>query len=1252
MKPSEDVSFLAGGGEMGERTRTLDWSQSPVGPPARWSQSLKTAVSICLGSRHPIVVWWGNPAYTQFYNDAYISFLGAHKHPAFLGRSGRECWSEIWPTIGPMLEGVYASGEATWSEDLLLVLDRNLPREEAYFTFSYSPIRDDDGAIGGIFCACSETTGRVLGERRLRTLRDLSWMEAEAKTPEEACEVAARTLGENTADIPFGLIYLLDDEGRCGRLIASSGFHCASKAAPDRIDLQDGAGSASGWPLRRVFDTAASELVTDLCAKFGSLPGGPWPESPESALIVPIAAPGKGVTGFLVAGLSPRRVVDADYRSFLDLVAGHIGTSIANARAYEEERKRAEALAEIDRAKTAFFSNVSHEFRTPLTLMMGPLEEALTRSSALPAADRERLELAHRNSLRLLKLVNTLLDFSRIEAGRIQASYEAMDLAGVTAELASVFRSAIERAGMKLVVNCPQLTKPVYVDREMWEKIVLNLLSNAFKFTFEGEVEVSLEETDSAVELTVRDTGTGIPPDEIPRLFERFHRVRGARGRSYEGSGIGLALVQELAKLHGGQVRVESEVDRGSRFIVSIPTGKAHLPADRIQATRSLASTGVRAAAYIEEASRWLPGGPRTAAAVDEAAIQALEDLRAEGSRALPRCDDLSGRRVLLADDNADMRGYVGRLLTQRGFDVEAVADGLAALEVARQRKPDLVLTDVMMPGLDGFGLLRELRADPKLAEIPVIALSARAGEEARIEGMQAGADDYLIKPFSGRELLARVESHLNMARIRFEAGEKLRFRTTQFETLLNQAPLGVYLVDADFRIREVNPTARRFFGNVPGGVVGRDFGEIIHLLWERDYADETVRIFRHTLKTGEPYITSERAEFRADLGVTEYYEWRLDRIVLPDGRYGVVCYFRDISQRVQADHTRQLLLNELNHRVKNTLASVQAIAQQTLKNTKNPADFATRFSGRIQSLARVHSLLTDTNWQGADLRTLILDQLFQGPVDETKVTAWGPAIRLGPQTALHMALTLHELGTNSAKYGALSTGAGWVTVSWTVKDDLLRLRWIERGGPSVAAPIARGFGTTLIEQSAKSEGGNAVMLCEAEGITWEIELPLPASEAPQASPGGSLSELMGHSVQQNDDGNVKPRMMLERLRVLIVEDEPLIALDLADSLQNAGAGMVLPVGTEKEALKVIEDGEFDAALLDANLHGRSSQEIAAALTRRNIPFVFVTGYAREGLPASFRHAAVLVKPVSDAQLIEAIRRLVSKDPTVVRLKS
>ena len=1241
---NDDLSFLAGGGEMGERARGLDWASTPVGSPEQWPQSLKTAVSICLGSRYPIVIWWGNPAYTMFYNDGYIPVLGVTKHPGWLGRSGRECWSEIWSIIGPMLDGVFASGEATWSEDLLLVMDRNRPREECYFTFSYSPIRDDNATVPGIFCACYETTGRVIGERRLRTLRDLSRMEVAVKTAEGACEVAARTLGENTADIPFALIYLLDGDGRQARLVATTGLQAGSAAAPNHIDL--GPGSTATWPLQRVLDTAAAELLHDLPATFGALPGGPWPESSEDALIVPIAAPGHaGPTGFLISGLSPRRVVDADYRSFLDLVAGHIGTSIANARAYEEARKRAEALAELDRAKTAFFSNVSHEFRTPLTLMIGPLEDALAQSPALPDADRGRLELAHRNSLRLLKLVNTLLDFSRIEAGRIEASYEPSDVAAMTAELASVFRSAIERAGMKLVVDCPPLSESVYVDREMWEKVVLNLLSNAFKFTFDGEIGVSIRRAGATVELIVSDTGTGIPADELPRLFERFHRVKGARGRSYEGSGIGLALVQELVKLHGGIVRVESEVDRGSRFIVSLPLGSAHLPADRIKAARSLASSGLRPEAYLEEVLRWLPEG-------QPAAGEVFESHPGGSSSVQPPPAGASSGRILLADDNADMRNYVRRLLTQGGYEVEAVADGLAGLDAARRRKPDLVLTDVMMPSLDGFGLLRELRADPKLASVPIILLSARAGEEARIEGMHAGADDYLIKPFSARELLARVEAHLNMARFRHEATESLRLRTEQFETLLNQSPLGVYLVDADFRIRHVNPVARPVFGDIPGGIEGRDFGEITRILWERSYADEIIGIFRHTLETGEPYITSERAELRADRGVMEYYEWRLDRILLPDGRFGVVCYFRDIAQQVQAENTRKLLLNELNHRVKNTLASVQAIVQQTLRSTRDPADFAARFSGRIQSLSRAHSLLTDSTWQGADLRELIHDQLLQGPVDETRLTARGPAVRLGPQMALHLALMLHELGTNSVKYGALSTTAGRVAINWSVKDDKLQFQWVERGGPPLATPMSRGFGTTLIEQSAKTDGGAAQMLCEAEGVTWDIVLPLPQSAAP--GPSGQLTEAQRSDPTPKQGGRraAEPRPLLDGLRLLVVEDEPLIALDIAGTLQRAGADVSRPVGTEEEALQALESGAFDGAVLDANLHGLPVDNIAAALTRRNIPFVFVTGYGQVGLPASFRHTPVVAKPFNDRQLLDALVGLMTRSADVVRLKS
>ncbi|MGY3505135.1 response regulator [Bradyrhizobium sp. USDA 4471] len=760
-----DLSFLAGGGEMGERTRAMDWSSTAVGSPAKWPQSLKAAVSICLGSRHPMVLWWGQTSHVQFYNDAYISFLGPEKHPAFLGRSGRECWNEIWPVMSPMLDHVFSTGEATWSEDFLYVLNRNLAREEGYFTFSYSPIRTDDGSIGGIFCACNETTARVLGERRLRTLRDLGRMEANGRTVASACEIAAQTLGENPHDVPFALIYLLDSDKHRAKLVATSAIPAGELGAPFTVDIL-GADSKeqSNWPLSQALEAGTAKLVSDISVRLGVLPGGPWPEAPETALITPIAAPGhKIATGFLVSGLSSRQVINADYLSFFELVAGQIGAAIANARAYEVERRRAEALAEIDRAKTSFFSNVSHEFRTPLSLILGPLEDAL-KIGNLPTRERESLAVAHRNSLRLLKLVNSLLDFSRIEAGRAQASYEPTDLASLTADIASNFRSACERAGLKLLVDCPPLGAPVFVDPEMWEKIVLNLLSNAFKFTFNGQVAVSLQIVDDRIALTVCDSGVGVPPDELPRLFERFHRIEGQESRTHEGSGIGLALVQELVKLHSGTITVDSVIGRGTSFTVTIPFGKAHLPQERIRAERQLSSTAVRADAFVQEALRWLPDIPSVATEVS-AVFRAASEL-----------SQLSGARILIADDNADMRAYVSSLL-KAYCEVQTVADGQAAIEVIRQDGPDLVIADVMMPRLDGFGLLRAIRNDAACAELPVILLSARAEEEAKVEGFGIGADAYLVKPFNARELLAQIAASIKMARFRREVERTLANR-------------------------------------------------------------------------------------------------------------------------------------------------------------------------------------------------------------------------------------------------------------------------------------------------------------------------------------------------------------------------------------------------------------------------------------------------------------------------------------------
>jgi signal transduction histidine kinase/DNA-binding response OmpR family regulator len=715
MAHTGELGFLSGGGEMGARMRALDWARTPVGPPETWPQSLRSPLSMLLPSKAQIILFWGRE-YVSFYNDAYIPVFGG-KHPKMLGQPGSVAWSEIWDTgvaLHALLDGVVRTGEAFTAHDMLFPLERHGFVEDTYFDVSYDPVRDESGAVGGVFCIVTETTGRVVGERRLSLLRDLGAHSASARTVQDACGLAMEILAGHPMDVAFALAYLGDT-----LQAATPGAEAARAATPP-------------------------ELIKELV-----LPGGR-----------------------LVAGVNPRRAYDQHYVAFLALAADLIGRAVTNARAYEEERTRAEALAALDRAKTAFFSNVSHEFRTPLTLMLGPLEDALAAPD-LAVAERERLELAQRNALRLLKLVNTLLDFSRIEASRLAVRLQPTDLGGFTAELASVFRSTVERAGLRLVVDCPPLGRSVPIDREMWEKVVLNLLSNAFKFTFEGDIVVRVRREGGSAILSVADTGVGIPAEELPRVFERFHRVKDARGRSFEGSGIGLALVEELVRLQGGEVRVSSVPGAGTTFTVAVP-----LAAEAVAVPAPVpVPVSTRAAAVVEEMKSWLP-----AADADPPAAAA--------GAARPR--------ILLADDNADMRRYVHRLL-DADYDVTTANDGLAAVEAARSGRFDLVLTDVMMPKLDGYGLIEALRGDDRTRTVPIMLLSARAGEDSRVEGMAAGADEYLVKPFSARELLVRVGALLRAAQIRSEADRAVRENEERFRAFVSSVSDVVYRMSPDW---------------------------------------------------------------------------------------------------------------------------------------------------------------------------------------------------------------------------------------------------------------------------------------------------------------------------------------------------------------------------------------------------------------------------------------------------------------------
>jgi signal transduction histidine kinase len=661
----EQSVLFAGGGEMGARMRAFDWTSNALGPVASWPQSLKTCVRIILTSRQPMFVWWGD-SLINLYNDAYKTIVGG-KHPEALGQPASIVWREIWDQVGPRAQSAMRMNEGTYDEALLLIMERHGYAEETYYTFSYSPVPNDQAGTGGILCANTEDTQRIIGERQLSLLRALASDTAEARSAEDVCVRAALSIAKHPHDLPFALIYLADQEKRTLTRAGAAGIDLTHAAAPEVIDVEN----AEGWPWARALHEQHPIIVTEPEKLIRDLPRGAWDKPPTRLVFAPIAPSGEiGRAGVLLVGLNPYRVFDESYRGFVGLVAGQLAASIANADAYEHERQRAEALAELDRAKTAFFSNVSHEFRTPLTLMLGPLSDAI--ASPARQLSGENLDTAYRNALRLLRLVNALLDFSRIEAGRAEASFEPTDLGALTVDLASAFRSAIERAGLRFEVDAPALWEPIYVDHEMYEKIVLNLLSNALKFTFDGTISVRLRVTASHAELVVSDTGTGIASHELDNVFKRFHRIGGTRSRTHEGSGIGLALVAELVRLHGGAISVTSELGSGTAFTVRIPRGRSHLPEARVRSTPVLSATALGAVPFVQEAERWLPSAREALSLVPEELV----------APELSRDSRLRGARILLADDNADMRDYVSRLL-QEHYAISAVSDGRQALEVA-----------------------------------------------------------------------------------------------------------------------------------------------------------------------------------------------------------------------------------------------------------------------------------------------------------------------------------------------------------------------------------------------------------------------------------------------------------------------------------------------------------------------------------------------------------------------------------------
>ena len=1218
---------------MGEMIREHDWGATALGIPASWPQALKTTAGILLSSGYPMYIAWG-PQFIQIYNDAYRPVLGSTKHPRALGTSTVETFSEIWDFIGPMFREVLETGRASTYIDQLLLLERHGFAEECYFTFSYSAIPSDDG-VGGVLVTCLETTERVIQERRLDVLRSL--LEIRSRDDlQSILQGSVEALARDPGDMPFVVMFQPGEHG---------GFDPASHAGIDAPGLARLVKDVQG---RLAEATPGNPFVIELDGPVQ--PSGEGAQPVRQLSCIGISAPGSSTAQVvMVVGLSPRLLYAQRYEEFVRAAAANVAVVIAEAQALSHERRRATELAEIDRAKTVFFSDVSHEFRTPIALMIGPIEEAI---SATDGEVRDNLVIAKRNTGRLLKLVNSLLDFSRIEAGRMEVHVESVDLARFTVELASNFRSAFERAGLALEVDCPPLEHPVCIDPTMWEKIVLNLLSNAFKHTFQGKIGVRLREESGRVRLEICDTGIGISQDQVGLIFERFRRVPNVRSRTHEGSGIGLALVRELARMHGGDVSVQSREGEGSVFTVTIDAPSGQAVADAGAGGGAGTAHSAAAAAYIDEAMRWLP---------EDQASPAEEPLQAPAR--------VSSARILVIDDNADMREYLARLISQR-WEVRTCNDGRAALQLIPTWTPDVVISDVMMPQVDGFELIRRLRDDPATAAIPVILLSARAGEDARIDGLRAGADDYLVKPFTARDLHARVEAQLTRARARREKQQA----SDRLVRLFEQAPVSIALLRCpEFTYTLANPPYRELVARPD--LIGKTVRQVLPELEGQGIFEalERVRVTQEAFVGNSNYLQLNR-HGNADEG---WFTFVFQPILALEGAtesimvvvYEVTELARAKQAAEAANFAKDEFLAMLGHELRNPLAPILTALQiMRLRDSgaSKERNIIERQVNHLKSLvddlldvSRVTQGRIELKTRRVEIADIVAEALEQAaPLLEQRRHAIDIDIEASPSGLAvdgdekRLAQILTNLVTNAAKF---MPDGGRIRVLANKEGSEVVIRVIDEGIGIEPALLTKVFDSFFQARKTfdRSQGGlglglaivrNLVLLHGGtvqahsagrdQGAEFVVRLPAASGSAEPAVPENNI-----------------PVPLPGAMSVLVVDDNEDAAETLSELLKLKGCRTHVAFDAAS-ALQLAARETFDAAFLDLGLPGMNGYDLSHALWQvphlRGLPVFALSGY---GLAEDRRKTAAagfnghLVKPVSFEQMENLLLGLAAAEP-------
>ena len=574
-------TFLIGGGEMGELVRAFDWTRTPVGGTEQWSGSLRTTLGILLHSRHPMFLWWG-PDLVQFYNDGYRQSLGADRHPAALGARGREFWTEAWPVIGPQIDGVMTRGASTWHEDQLVPIVRNGRLEDVYWTYGYSPVHDDDGSIGGTLVVVQEQTARVIGERRLRMLRDLAALSSSSRTEQDAWSGIAAALTGNPQDLPWTHLYAVTEDGREPRRIdrtTSRDDDTSVASAANGPSVVDG--------IRHVIATGLPLLVADVDPPSYDRADAPGASPGSRAWLFPIRRMGGShPRGVLVAGLSSRLAFDDDYRGFLTLVGEQITASVTSACSHEAERQRAESLEQRVAERTAELT----ERNAQLALALAE-RTALARTRDLwlghliHAQEEERKRVARelhdemgQHLTGLMLGLHELESASPERAGALIARLKdvvsetnraahrlasglrpaALDDLGLVAALRAYIDDWSHQTGIGadfVSRNCERRL-PAPIETTVY-RIVQEALTNVARHAEAKNASVAVECRTDRVVTIVEDDGRGFDAAAAPGADHADH--------------FGLVGIRERAALLGGDLRIESVPTGGTSVFVSLP---------------------------------------------------------------------------------------------------------------------------------------------------------------------------------------------------------------------------------------------------------------------------------------------------------------------------------------------------------------------------------------------------------------------------------------------------------------------------------------------------------------------------------------------------------------------------------------------------------------------------------------------------------------------------------------------------------